>query len=743
MRRPLRISLQPGRLVQKGMQATEKTPREQMFLDAVAALYKNAGVGSSNTDRVNAYLAVMKSAVDKYPDDETKLFYAQMLLSTMPEGTVDDEIQPYVANTLEEIYARKPMHPGVLHYLTHVYDDPVNAQKGLVAARAYAKSAMAVPHAHHMPSHIFARLGLWEEDAAANESAWSISEADVKSAGESGEYRDFHALSYLQDAYIQLGRYRDAKRVTEIFQAQYDALPNKQTAPDTPLLEAKHVKGRTIYNLPDRVVYGYSDALTRYLIETGDWQSFSTIPLVAPSRDFVAMKTELDAAVAAKRGDAAAARAAADKLVLISNEPGQDPFVQMIITIQANEAEALAAQAAGDAKGVIAHMNEATGVEDSIFALSQPSYPAIPAHELYGNMLLKLNRPAEAEKQYLLALIRTPNRPKSIYGIARAAQETGDTATARQRYQQLLVLWKNADPDRPEIAVAKEFLAKHPAPVGSVAMLVQTSWLASHLADRNLVIVYVGKDRAGFDAGHIPGARFLALGDIVVERNGIPNLLPSVDVLKHAFERLGIGDESRVVLYGDEDNVFAARAYFSLDYLGDSAGVSLLDGGITKWAAEHGTVKSAPPEIGKGDLTVHPRPELVIALPALKQIVADRSAVLIDTRPPDEYSGAKPGTDIRRAGHIPGARLVYWRDLLVSEQNPTLLPTAEIRAKYEAAGAKHGGVVITYCRTGMQASYGYFTLKLTGFHPVLYDASFIEWSNHSDMPVQTGMAAAP
>jgi len=476
-------------LVQKGMQATEKSPREQMFLDAVAALYKNAGEGSSNTERVDAYLAVMKSAVDKYPDDETKLFYAQMLLSTMPEGTVDDEIQPYVANTLEEIYARKPMHPGVLHYLTHVYDDPVNAQKGLVAARAYAKSAMAVPHAHHMPSHIFARLGLWEEDAAANESAWSISEADVKSAGESGEYRDFHALSYLQDAYIQLGRYRDAKRVTEIFQAQYEALPNKQTAPDTPLLEAKHVKGRTIYNLPDRVVYGYSDALTRYLIETGDWQSFSTIPLVAPSRDFVAMKTELDAAAAAKRGDAAAARTAADKLVLISNEPGQDPFVQMIITIQANEAEAFAAQAAGDANGVIAHMNEATEVEDSIFALSQPSYPAIPAHELYGNMLLGLNRPAEAEKQFLLALIRTPNRPKSIYGIARAAQATGDNATARQRYQQLLVLWKNADPDRPEIAVAKEFLAKHPAPVGTVAMLVQTSWLAAHLADRNLVIV--------------------------------------------------------------------------------------------------------------------------------------------------------------------------------------------------------------------------------------------------------------
>ena len=192
-----------------------------MYLDAVAALYKDAGVGSSKSERDQAYLAAMKAAADKYPDDETRLFYGQMLLSTMPEGQVDDEIQPVVAHILEEIYARKPTHPGVLHYLTHVYDDPVNAEKGLVAARAYAKSAAAVPHAHHMPSHIFVRLGLWEEAAAANENAWRISEEDVKrGAGASGgrdHGKDFHALNYLQYCYIQLGRYRDAKRLTNIF----------------------------------------------------------------------------------------------------------------------------------------------------------------------------------------------------------------------------------------------------------------------------------------------------------------------------------------------------------------------------------------------------------------------------------------------------------------------------------------------------------------------------------------------
>ncbi len=452
-------------LVRKGLAVSRVTPREAAYLDAVAALYRDAGAGSSKSERDQAYLAAMKAAADKYPDDETRLFYGQMLLSTMPEGQVDDKIQPVVASMLEEIYARKPTHPGVLHYLTHVYDDPVNASKGLVAARAYSKSAAAVPHAHHMPSHIFVRLGLWNEAAAANENAWRISQADVNRAGEHGAHRDFHALNYLQYAYIQMGRYRAAKILTDIFQAEYDGLANKKTAPDTPELQAKHVKGRTIFGLPDRVAYGYSDVLARYLIETGDFQSFSTIPLVAPSRDFVAMKTQLEGAAAARRGDAVAARAAADKLVGLSNEPGQNPFVQRIITLQAREAEASAARVVKADDRAIQAMIEAIAIEDSIFALSQPPYPAIPANEILGIMLMEMNRPAEALPYFREALRRTPGRPRSVYGIAQAAEATGDKVTAKQRYQEFLALWKNADSDRPELAVARQFMANEPVRV--------------------------------------------------------------------------------------------------------------------------------------------------------------------------------------------------------------------------------------------------------------------------------------
>jgi hypothetical protein len=345
-----------------------------------------------------------------------------------------------------------------LHYLIHVYDDPEHAIEGLKAAQAYSEAAAAVPHAQHMPSHIFTRLGLWEESALTNENAWRTSEEDVKRAGKSSQYRDFHSLNYLQYAYIQLGRYHDAKRVTDIIKAEYEALPNKQTAPDTADLQARHVRGRTIYALPDRVVYGYYDMLGRYLVETGNWQEVPKMPLVAPSRDFAAMKLQLQAMVAAKLGDPVGAKAAADQLAALANKPGQHAFVKQIITLQTKETEAIAAQAAGNKKTAMAKMHEAVAVEDSIYALSQPPYPIIPAHEFYGTMLLEMKRPAEAMKQFKETLRRTPGRPKAIYGVACAAESLGDKHTAMKYYTEFLELWEHADKDRPEIAHAQKYI---------------------------------------------------------------------------------------------------------------------------------------------------------------------------------------------------------------------------------------------------------------------------------------------
>ena len=446
-------------LVQKGLSASEASGREKLYLVAVAALYKDGGAGSKSARDQN-YRDAMAAAYAQYPDDETALFYGLSILGAIPEGARGFEQQEKAARLFEAVYARHPDHPGALHYLIHAYDDPLHAQQGLKAARAYAQAAAAVPHALHMPSHIFTRLGYWDESAATNLKGWEVSEADVRRAGESGAYRDFHNLNYLEYAYIQMGRFRDAQHTVDIAAAQYQALPDKKTASDTPELQSRHVRGRTIYTVPDRVVYGYFDMLTRLLVEAGRWEEAAEIPLVVSSRDFVAVTLEWKAKAAAVRKDVGTAKAAAAKLASLAHEPGQHPFAKLIITLEAKEAEAFAAEAAGDAGRALARLQEAVAIEDSIDDLSQPPYPVIPATELAGNLLLDINRPAEAAPYFQKTLQRTPGRPKAVLGLARAAQAIGDNATALERYREFLTIWKDADPGRPEVATAKEFLEK-------------------------------------------------------------------------------------------------------------------------------------------------------------------------------------------------------------------------------------------------------------------------------------------
>jgi tetratricopeptide (TPR) repeat protein len=447
-------------MVWKGRTAREASRREKLYLAAVAALYRDGGAGTKSS-RDEQYRDAMAAVYTQYTDDETKLFYGLSILGAIPEGSKGFEQQGRAAKLFEDVYNHQPEHPGVLHYLIHAYDDPEHAQQGLTAARAYAKAAAAVPHALHMPSHIFTRLGYWDESAATNLRGWDVSETDVQRAHESGAYRDFHNLTYLEYAYIQLGRYRDAQHTVDIVAAQYQALTDKKTAPDTPELQSRHVRGRTIYAVPDRVVYGYFDMLTRLVVESGRWDNVVKIPLLVSSRDFAAVKLQWEAKAGAVRKDVAAANAATAQLVSLSQEPGQHPFAKLVISLQAKEAEAFAAEAAGESKAAIAGLKEAVAIEDSIDDLSQPPYPVIPAHELCANLLLELNRAAEAAIYFQKALSRTPNRPKVIFGLARAAELQGDGDTAKKRYEEFLAIWKTADSDRPELAKAREFLREH------------------------------------------------------------------------------------------------------------------------------------------------------------------------------------------------------------------------------------------------------------------------------------------
>jgi thiosulfate/3-mercaptopyruvate sulfurtransferase len=223
---------------------------------------------------------------------------------------------------------------------------------------------------------------------------------------------------------------------------------------------------------------------------------------------------------------------------------------------------------------------------------------------------------------------------------------------------------------------------------------------------------------------------------ITAIRNGVPNQTPAPAEIQKALENLGVGDKSFVVAYGDGP-LLATHVYFLLDYIGHQHH-AILDGGPDRWKAEKRTLTTAVPEFKPDTLTVKAHPELLTDMAGVQKIVADKKTLILDARPADQYSGATPGEAIKRGGHIPGATNVFWMQALVSDKDPVLKPAAELRAMYEAAGAKPGKDVVVYCRTGLMAKKAYFTLKMAGFRPVVYDGSFLEWSNASGNQVETG-----
>lgn len=275
-------------------------------------------------------------------------------------------------------------------------------------------------------------------------------------------------------------------------------------------------------------------------------------------------------------------------------------------------------------------------------------------------------------------------------------------------------------------------------------MIVSTAWLAAHLNDPKVVVLHVARARAHYDEGHVTGARFVGWDEITAKRDGVPNELAPVADLQKLFARLGIGDDARIVLYGDNSGLSAARAYFTLDYLGHGRRAALLDGGLEKWKAEGRTISTDVVEPKVSTFTPRVRASAVTNLDVVRDLswtamnLASPSVVLIDARPFDEYTGTKPSDGVPRGGHIPGAVNVFWMQNIVSKENPALRSVAELRKLYEEADALRGRTVVTYCRTGAQASHTYFTLKYLGYDVVMYDGSFFEWSNTEGAPVVTG-----
>ena len=268
-------------------------------------------------------------------------------------------------------------------------------------------------------------------------------------------------------------------------------------------------------------------------------------------------------------------------------------------------------------------------------------------------------------------------------------------------------------------------------------MLVTTEWLAEHLRDRDLVILSIGATPEFYSRGHIPGAHQVLLNEIAVTRDGIPNELPPEVELLRVFANAGVWNNSRIVLYGERSNLLAARAYFTLDYLGLAEHAALLDGGIEKWSAESRPLSTEITQ-AKAWLTIGLRPKILVDTAAMREVTQKRAGTIaiVDARPTREFTGEQLSEDVQKAGHIPGATSLYWMDMLVSRKNPALRPENELRRMYAKAGAIPGRPLVTYCRTGMQSSFDYFVAKYLGYEPSMYDASFYEWSL-KDLPAET------
>jgi thiosulfate/3-mercaptopyruvate sulfurtransferase len=274
------------------------------------------------------------------------------------------------------------------------------------------------------------------------------------------------------------------------------------------------------------------------------------------------------------------------------------------------------------------------------------------------------------------------------------------------------------------------------------AMIVSTEWLAKHLNDESLVLLQVG-DKNEYLAAHIPGAQFIQLSDISTPRGqGLTLELPSVDQLKTTFEKFGMTDKSRVVVYFGKDWVTpTARVFFTLDYLGLGDRTSILDGGLPAWRAEGRPLTTELREPKRGSFTPKPNTKLVVDAAWVSANLNRPGVAILDARAAKFYTGAEAG-QMPRAGHIPRAKSIPFSSLV--EDSTNKFKSAEaLGAIFESAGVKSGDTVATYCHIGQQASLLYFVARYLGYEAHLYDGSFEDWSRRSELLVEKSELAKP
>ena len=429
------------------------TARERGYLHAIRLLY---GEGDKRI-RDAAYSTAMEKIYQDYPDDlDAAAFYSLSLLGQVRSEEKTYRLQARAGAIALEVYRRNPNHPGAAHYIIHAFDDPEHAILALPAARRYADIAPEAHHARHMPSHIFLQLGMWPEAAVSNESAWEASNTWMKRKNLSPSVRDYHSLHWLLYVYLQQGRYRKAEELLSLM---------KQTMSET-TYENKLRPGYYENN--------YTNMAAAFVVETERWNLANTL---FPSSDTAAAT---GASMAGSHGHGASPPVEnAGAIVRTSGRSQRLPvFVRGLASslngsakpsglvdaegdansIGGLEVTALAAAVKGDHEKALTLMKQAVSLEEKLGPPSGPPSLVKPAHELFGELLLRAGKPAEAAEQFRASLLRQPNRARSLLGLARAAAKSGDRAGAESAYLKFLAQWSQADTELPELKEARDYL---------------------------------------------------------------------------------------------------------------------------------------------------------------------------------------------------------------------------------------------------------------------------------------------
>jgi hypothetical protein len=419
--------------------ALEATPREQAYVAAITAFYGNSKK-SDHAARAKAYSDAMKKVYESYPDDhEAAIFYALSLLTSEPHDDATFANRKAAAAILEKLFATEPDHPGVAHYLIHAYDKPQLAELGIPAARRYAQVAPAAPHALHMPSHIFARVGLWQDDINSNLASVAATRKTA-AMGMGGEGHQFHAMSFLFYAYMQSGREADARALMDEI--------------------AKMPEMHDMYGLGfDPHVAMEANLASLYPLEMRDWTTAAALtPTNVPNTAEESFGYWAKAIASAHlhqsdevRKDVAAIATIHQKFV----DDKKKDFAEATDN-DLKQAQAWLAFSEGRYDDAVGTLRPLADKEDTLGDEPQ----GIPAREMIADMLLEAKRPQQALTEYQTDLKFNPNRFNGLYGAARAAEEAGEQTEANQYYATLVKVCAGGSSSRPELNRARNLLAQ-------------------------------------------------------------------------------------------------------------------------------------------------------------------------------------------------------------------------------------------------------------------------------------------